>query len=57
MKYEHPPGGSGVDGVLQALEPDAPFLEAIDDVDQVAQRAAEPVQLPNSEDVALADVG
>jgi hypothetical protein len=40
VKTSLPPGGSGVDRLLQAAEPDAALGEAGDGVDQVAQRPA-----------------
>lgn len=51
-----PPGGGGVDLLSQAAEPDPPFGEAGDGVDQVAQGAAEPVELPDHQGVAGAEL-
>jgi hypothetical protein len=45
-------GGGGVDRLLEAPEPDAAVGQAGDDVDQVAQGAAEPIQLPDDQGVA-----
>jgi hypothetical protein len=45
-------GGSGVDRLLQAPEPDPALSQAGDGVDQVPQRPAQPVQLPHHEGVA-----
>jgi hypothetical protein len=42
-------GGGGVDGLLEAAEPDAAVGQAGDGVDQVPQGAAEPVQLPDDQ--------
>ena len=38
----------------QDLEPDAALGELVDQVDEVAQVAAEPVELPGDQDIALA---
>jgi hypothetical protein len=48
--------GSGVDRLLQAAEPDPALGEAGDGVDQVAQRPAQPVQLPDNQGVARAQL-
>jgi hypothetical protein len=45
-------GGGGIDRLLQAAEPDAAVSQLSDGVDQVAQGAAEPVELPDDEGVA-----
>jgi hypothetical protein len=51
-------GGGGVnDAVGQRLDADAPLFEGGDDVDQVAQVAAEPVDLPDDQGVTRAQVG
>ena len=49
-------GGGGVDLLLQAAEPDPVVGQAGDGVDQVAQGAAEPVQLPDDQGVAGAEL-
>jgi hypothetical protein len=49
-------GGGGVDLLLQAAEPDSPVGERGDGVDQVTQRAAEPVELPDHQGVAGAEL-
>jgi hypothetical protein len=49
-------GSGGVDGLLEAAEPDAAVSEAGDDVDQVAQGAAEAVQFPDDDGVAGAQL-
>jgi hypothetical protein len=46
-------GGGGVDCLLQAAEPDAAVGQAGDGVDQVAQGAAEPVEFPDDQGVAV----
>ena len=43
----------GVDCLLQAAEPDAAVGQAGDGVDQVAQGAAEAVELPDDQGVAV----
>jgi hypothetical protein len=41
----------GVDRLLQAADPDAPLSEASDGIDQVPERAAEAVELPDDQGV------
>jgi hypothetical protein len=48
--------GGGVDRLLQALEPDAALSQPGDGVDQVPQRAAEPVELPDDQGVTGAQL-
>src|SRR5512142_710882 len=48
--------GGGIDLLLQRLEADPPLLKQGDGVDEVAQRAAQPVQPPDDEGVARAHV-
>ena len=48
--------GGGVDRLLEAAEPDPAVGQAGDGVDQVPQGAAEPVQLPDHEGVAGAQL-
>ena len=48
-KTSLPPGGGGVDGLLEAPEPDAALGEAGDGVDQMPQGAAEPVEFPDDQ--------
>jgi len=45
-------GSGGVDRLLQAPEPDPALSQAGDRADQMAQGAAEPVELPNDQGVA-----
>jgi len=52
MEYELAAGGGGVDRLLEAAEPDPTLSQAGDGVDQVAQRAAEPVEFPDDQGVA-----
>jgi len=49
-------GGGGVDCLLQAAEPDATLSQAGDGVDQVAQGAAQAVELPDDQGVAGAEL-
>src|SRR5450755_996982 len=49
-------GGRGVDAVAQRSERDLALLEVGDDVDQVAQAAAEAVQAPDHQRVAGEEV-
>ena len=49
-------GGGGVDRLLEAAEPDAAVGQAGDGVDQVAQRPAEPVEFPDDQGVAGAQL-
>ncbi len=44
--------GGGVDLLLQGLEADAPLLEQRDGVDEVSERAAQPVEPSDDEGVA-----
>ena len=46
----------GVDMLLQAFEADAARVEGVDGIDQVREGAAEPVELPDDESVARAEV-
>jgi hypothetical protein len=55
-KTSLPPGGGGVDCLLQVAEPDAPVGQAGDGVDQVAQGSAEPVEFPDDQGVAGAQL-
>jgi hypothetical protein len=48
--------GGGVDLLLQAAEPDATLGQAGDGVDQVTQRPAKAVQLPDDQGVAGAEL-
>jgi hypothetical protein len=50
-------GGGVDDPVGQRLDPDPARVQSSDDVDQVAQVAAEPVDLPDDQGVAGAQVG
>jgi hypothetical protein len=43
-KTSRPPGGGGVQGLVQALEADAAAAQRADDGDQVGQGPGEPVQ-------------
>jgi hypothetical protein len=45
-------GGGGVDRLLERPEPDAALSQAGDDVDQMAQGAAEAVEFPDDQGVA-----
>jgi hypothetical protein len=49
-------GGGGVDRFLEAAEPDAAVGQAGDGVDQVPQGAAEPIQLPDDQGIAGAQL-
>jgi hypothetical protein len=57
-EYQLAVRGGGVDDpVGQRLDPDAARVQGGDDVDQVAQVAAEPVDLPDDQGVAGAQAG
>jgi hypothetical protein len=56
MEHELAAGGGGVDGLLEAAEPDPAVGQAGDGVDQVAEGAAEAVQFPDDEGVAGAEL-
>jgi hypothetical protein len=56
VEHELAPGGGGVDCLLEAAEPDAAVGQVGDGVDQVAQGAAEAIQLPHHEGVAGAQL-
>ena len=49
-------GGGGVDRLLEAAEPDPAVSQAGDGVDQVPQGPAEPVELPDDQGVAGAEL-
>ena len=46
----------GVDRLREGTEPDAAFLQSCHRLDEVRQAAAEPIQLPNNEDVSVARI-
>src|SRR5512135_454440 len=54
MEHQLAAACRGVDLLLQGLEADAPLLQHGDGVDEVAQRAAQPVQPPDHHGVATA---
>jgi hypothetical protein len=56
VEHELAAGGGGVDCLLEAAEPDAALGQVGDGVDQVAQGAAEAIQLPHHEGVAGAQL-
>jgi hypothetical protein len=56
MKDELAARGGGVDGLLQAAEPDAAVGQAGDGVDQVTQRPPEAVEFPDDQGVAGAEL-
>ena len=49
-------GGGGVDRLLEAAEPDPALGQPGDGVDEVAQRAAQPVEFPDDQGVAGAEL-
>jgi hypothetical protein len=55
-KTSRPPGGGGVEGLVQAPEADASAAQRADDLDQVGQGAGEPVQARHDQGVAGAQV-
>ena len=55
-KTSLPPGGGGVDCLLEAAEPDAALGKPGDGVDQVPQRAAETVEFPDDQSVSGAEL-
>jgi hypothetical protein len=48
--------GGRVDLLGQAFEPDSPLVELGDELDQILQRAPEPIQPPDDEDIAFAKI-
>ena len=52
VENQTPSGGCGVDVLLQALQTHAGILQLLDQVDQVLDRAAKPVQPPDHHRVA-----
>ena len=49
-------GGGGVDCLLEAAEPDSAVSEPRYGVDQVPQRPAQPVELPDNQGLAGAEL-
>jgi hypothetical protein len=56
MEHELAARGGGVDRLLEAPEPDPTVGKAGDGVDQVPQRPARPIQLPDNQGVAGAEL-
>jgi hypothetical protein len=56
MEHEPPAGGSGVQGLVQALEAHAAAAQISDQGDEVLQGAGEPVQAEDNEGVPRAQV-
>jgi hypothetical protein len=56
VKDELAAAGGRVDRLLEAAEPDFPTLQDGDRLDQVLERAPQPVELPDDEGVALPEV-
>ena len=57
VEDELPAAGGRVDRLLQAAEADLPRLEGGDRLDQVLERAPQPVELPDDEGVAGPEEG
>ena len=57
VKDELPAAGGRVDRLLEAAEADLPRLQDGDRLDQVLERAPQPVELPNDESVAGPEEG
>lgn len=53
MKDELASRRRGIDGLLKAPEAHAPFLEGVDQVDELLQAPPEPVEPPHHEHVSL----
>jgi len=48
--------GGGVDGFLQGPEPDVPFCEGVQLVDEVPDRTAETIEPPDDEGVTRSEL-
>ena len=56
MEDQLPAGGGGVDVLGDALEANVPVVQAGDRLDEMGEGAAEPVESPDNQSVAGADV-
>src|SRR4051794_16725647 len=57
LEDEPPPAGCRIDCLLEALKADALLLEVSDEVDEVAKGPTQPIQAPDDQRIALADIG
>ncbi len=53
VEDESPSGGAGVEPLLERDEVDTAFVQPVHDLEQVADRAAQPVQPPHHQRVSL----
>jgi hypothetical protein len=56
MKHEFAATRRGIQVLLETLEANAPLRQVGDDLDEMPERAPEAVELPDHEDVAIAQV-
>ena len=56
VKGQFPVRRSRIDGIIQRFEPGAFVLDLSDQVDQIAERAAQAIQFPNNDEVAFPEL-
>ncbi len=56
MKNQSPAAGSGIQALLNALEPNAPITQSPHDFNEMPQRATEAIEFPDYNDVTLSRI-